>query len=228
MVSRGGDHELDVAGILRRARDPDDLGQLRRAIEELQSRQSTEWIAELLDRMQAQLRQLTNAVEALATRPDPTGGDNLVDVGGMDAFTVRALLNPMEHHRVYIEPPREPYFVAYAIAVDMVGPDYTRVPDVSIERVEIHACPQTQGAFDASRWAAPPGRGHPIRWLFGAATLAAECRVELRSHEADAVRVRITVFGKPLVRLPPGWSVGRPYHGMGLPRGRSPFFNPDR
>lgn len=201
-MGTGGDHELDVVSILRRARDPQGLAELRRAIEELRDRLAPNRALELtqiLEAMQetrAQVHAVALAVAELARR-EPAA-DHLVDVTGMESFTPQPR---------FVEPPvRANFFCAEAVSVLVTKATDRGIRSyATIEGVEINNIPQLPGPIAADRWRAPAGRGHPVRWGFSCMALVHTLYVQIRSDDADAALFGLTLSGKCTDSLPNEW-----------------------
>jgi hypothetical protein len=217
---RGGDHELDVASILRRAQDPAGLAELRRSIEELRSSMPPAFVAilEALQSTREEIHAVARAVGELAERPAAADASNLVDTSAMISFTVEHTADPRNnddaevaawaHGRQswIIEPPfrlSEPFFCAEAISAEVFAADnrdlYGRATIISLTRNDMPLLP---GPLDASRWAAPAGRGHPLGIVFSSLAHKLALRVAVRCDSPHPVIVALTISGCPTTTGP--------------------------
>lgn len=209
--TRGGDHELDVVGILRRAREPEGLAQLRTAIEHLGAEKTGTLLTEILEVVHDSRQQIQSLALAIGELAQHQGADHLVDVTKLDTYTVTQLVpTPLQRPDVggdvselRIEPPHSAfYFETRAVAVSVVDPDDHGQPrDLTFTRVTIGHEPQLLGEVLAERWAAPPGRGHPLQWrVFSSMALMHYLSIEVRVPQPALLR--ITLSGRALQDMP--------------------------
>jgi len=208
MSGHGGDVDLDVVGILQRAQQPGDLAEVRRAIEDLRNDSKTEWIAELLQDARLQIAELVAAVQALAERTD-SSADHLCDTTGMDSFTQDLLLESPRSWHLVGPPNAAAFFHAKAISAVVCDPADRAVERfATLQRAAINEQPLLVGEIPLERWKAPPGRGHPVDWVFSLPCLVQPLTLDVVSHQSTTTLLRLTVCGDPYTSLPPRWHCG--------------------
>lgn len=225
MSGKGGDTKLDVISILRRARDPDGLGQLRRAIEELGERDGSQQLEQLMTAMQEtreQVHAVAVAVEALAVR-EP-GADHLTDVTKMVSYTLEVTLESrVETHWAVDTPSCATYFAARAVSMNVIDPyDRCIYRSAVVQEAHIAGAPMLVGIVPSGRWAAPPGRGHPAGWMFSCFAHASRLEFKLSNPHDIPVLVQLTLSGDTMNELPPGWRCGHFDSGGAIPPHRYP------
>lgn len=196
---RGGDHELDIVAILRRAQQPDGLAQLQQALDELRERDPTSHIAQLLEAVHETREQVTNvalAVAELAAR-DPAA-THLVDTTKMVSYTIDYVAPPGRTWMPVDPPGPFSFFLAQAVSAEAVDPfDPTILRSATILQGLINHEPILAGRVPVERWRAPPGRGHAVEWVFSCMSLIHTLQLEVDVPPAFPCLLRLTLSGEP-------------------------------
>ena len=213
-----GDHELDVAAILRRAQEPDGIAELRRAIDKLGAEKSAEMLRQVLDVVQRnheQLALLAGQVAALKISTSESS-DHLVDVTSMSSFTREFEVKEEEEKEFSVNiPGYTSYFLFRAVSAEVVDRyDPCLFRQAQIVRAYGNSEPVLADSLCLRRWIAPPGRGHPFGCVASCAALAGDLRLRLKAFAPFGAIVKLTFSGDPLVSLPAGQPLGPCPHDM--------------